>query len=91
MQWFSYLDKREVLQQEYSQPPILPSPHFRWVVKGGGCIRTVMFSYHTITTYNPRIRIMSEIKPWVKLTPSDFSHVIAGSVLTNVCGILTIS
>ena len=25
--------KREVLQQEYSQPPILPSPHFRWVVK----------------------------------------------------------
>ena len=32
MQWFSYLDKREVLQQEYSQPPILPSPHFRWVV-----------------------------------------------------------
>ena len=32
MQWISYLDKREVLQQEYSQPPILPSPHFRWVV-----------------------------------------------------------
>ena len=33
MQWFSYLDKREVLQQEYFQLPILPSPHFRWVVK----------------------------------------------------------
>ena len=32
MQWISYLDKREVLQQEYSQAPILPSPHFRWVV-----------------------------------------------------------
>ena len=29
---FSYIDKREVLQQEYSQPPILPSPHLRWVV-----------------------------------------------------------
>ena len=28
----SYNDKREVLQNEYSQPPILPSPHFRWVV-----------------------------------------------------------
>ena len=28
-----HLDEREVLQQEYSQPPILPSPHFRWVVK----------------------------------------------------------
>ena len=28
----SYIDKREVLQQEYSQPPILPSSHFRWVV-----------------------------------------------------------
>ena len=28
----SYLAKREVLQQEYSPPPILPSPHFRWVV-----------------------------------------------------------
>ena len=28
MQSFSYFDKREVLQQEYSQPPILPSPHF---------------------------------------------------------------
>ena len=27
MQYFSYSDKREVLQ-----PPILPSPHFRWVV-----------------------------------------------------------
>ena len=27
-----YLDKREVLQQEYSQHPILPSPHFRWVL-----------------------------------------------------------
>ena len=26
MQYFSYLDKREVLQPEYSQPPILPSP-----------------------------------------------------------------
>ena len=26
------IDKREVLQQEYSKPPILPSPHFRWVV-----------------------------------------------------------
>ena len=23
----------EVLKQECSQPPILPSPHFRWVVK----------------------------------------------------------
>ena len=33
MQWFSYHDKREVLQQEYSQLLILPSPHFRWVVK----------------------------------------------------------
>ena len=32
MQLFSYFDKREVLQQEYSQRPILPSPHFRWVV-----------------------------------------------------------
>ena len=28
----SYCDKREVLQQEYSQHTILPSPHFRWVV-----------------------------------------------------------
>ena len=32
MQLFSYLDEREVLQQEYSPPPILPSPHFHWVV-----------------------------------------------------------
>ena len=32
MQWFSYLDKREVFQQEYSQILIVPSPHFRWVV-----------------------------------------------------------
>ena len=35
MQNFSYLDKREVMQQEYSQSPILPSPHFRWVVNCG--------------------------------------------------------
>ena len=27
----SYLDKREVLQQKYSHPLILPSPHFWWV------------------------------------------------------------
>ena len=26
----SYIDKREVLQQEYSQPLILPSLHFRY-------------------------------------------------------------
>ena len=32
MQKFPYLDKRGVLQQEHSQPPILPSPHFQWVV-----------------------------------------------------------
>ena len=32
MQLLSYFDKREVLQQEYSQPPILPSSHFPWVV-----------------------------------------------------------
>ena len=32
VQLFSYFYKREVLQQEYSQPPKLPSPHFRWVV-----------------------------------------------------------
>ena len=33
MQYFTYFDKREVVQQEYSQPPILPSHHFRWIVK----------------------------------------------------------
>ena len=32
MHYFSDFDKREALQQEYSQPSILPSPHFRWVV-----------------------------------------------------------
>ena len=36
MQYVSHLDKKGVLQQEYSQPPILPSPHFRWVVNGPG-------------------------------------------------------
>ena len=29
---YIHLDNGEVLQQEYSQPPMLPS-HFRWVVK----------------------------------------------------------
>ena len=29
---FLFTDEREVLQQKYSQPPILPSPHFPWVV-----------------------------------------------------------
>ena len=33
MQKFSYIDKREVLQNEYSQPLILPSPQFWWEVK----------------------------------------------------------
>ena len=31
--FFSPFHKRVVLQQEYSQPPILPSAHFLWVVK----------------------------------------------------------
>ena len=39
MQLFLYLDKREVLQQEYSQPPILPSSHVRWVVNIPLCFR----------------------------------------------------
>ena len=33
MQLFLYVDKRGVLQQEYSQSPILPSPHFQCIVK----------------------------------------------------------
>ena len=32
MQYFRYTDKREVLQQEYSELPIFHSLHFRWVV-----------------------------------------------------------
>ena len=32
MQKLLYIDKREALQEEYSQPPILPSPHFLRVV-----------------------------------------------------------
>ena len=32
MHQLTYLDKREVLQQEYSQPSILHSPRFWWVV-----------------------------------------------------------
>ena len=34
----SYTDKREVLQQEYSQLPKLLSPHFRWAVKLCMCL-----------------------------------------------------
>ena len=32
MHQFAYVDKRKVLQQKYSQSPILPPPQFRWVV-----------------------------------------------------------
>ena len=32
MHYFHYTDKREVLQHDYSQHPILHSPHFRCVV-----------------------------------------------------------
>ena len=32
MPQLSYFDKRNVVKQEYPQLPILPSPHFRWVV-----------------------------------------------------------
>ena len=32
VQHFSHFDTRELLQQGYSQPQILPSPHFQWVV-----------------------------------------------------------
>ena len=39
---FSYTDKREVLQQEYSQPPILPFPHFRWVVNARRRVSSVV-------------------------------------------------
>ena len=44
------LVKREVLQQEYSQPPILPSPHFWWVVKPN---RTMLVS--TVPIYTLRL------------------------------------
>ena len=33
MQYVSYLDESEVLQQEYSQLTIFPSPYFQWVKK----------------------------------------------------------
>ena len=33
MEYFPHLNKKDVLQQEYSRPPILHSPHFNWVVK----------------------------------------------------------
>ena len=59
MQWFSYLGKREVWQQEYSQPAILPSPHFRWVVKDKNAhprfditVRSVCTSYLYVNNYN---------------------------------------
>ena len=45
MQWFSYLDNREVLQKEYSQRPILPSPQFQWVVN----IKCSCCDSHTVT------------------------------------------
>ena len=32
IQKFSYCDEREVLQQEYFQPPIFPFPHTQWVL-----------------------------------------------------------
>ena len=43
-----FLDKREVLQQEYSQLPILPSPHFLWVVNPN---RTMLVSTVPIYTF----------------------------------------
>ena len=55
MQWFSYLDKREVLQQEYFQPPIRPSPHFWWVVntEASLCIQYEQLKgRHTFTYYD---------------------------------------
>ena len=41
IQYLSYTDMREVLQQEYSQPLILPSPHFLLVVNAYIYIHTV--------------------------------------------------
>ena len=38
MQYFSHIDKSELLQHEYSQPPILPSLHFWWVVQRQGTL-----------------------------------------------------
>ena len=43
MQWFSYLDKREV---------ILPSPHFRWVVKHCALLenaKQIKANYHILS------------------------------------------
>ena len=51
MQHFSHFDKREVLQQEYSQPPILPSPHFRWVVNTLSRVHSLHLKETTIQEY----------------------------------------
>ena len=42
VQYFSYIDKMWVLQQEYSQPPVLPYPHFWWVVNCGSNVLTTL-------------------------------------------------
>ena len=45
------IDKRGLLQQKYSQPPILPSPHWQWVVNI--CIHTyiIIFIYMDMKWY----------------------------------------
>ena len=60
MQWFWYLDKREVLQQEYSKPPIHPSPHFRWVANGTIHAQSCWFGYFHIKVIRTNIRNTEE-------------------------------
>ena len=72
LQWFSYLEKREVLQQEYSQSPILPSPHFRWVVNPKvwlseqHTLAMRIFGQRTTQIRNARFQVLSQMKAPVR-------------------------
>ena len=76
MQKFSYLDKREVLQWEYSQPPILPSLHFRWVVK---CL---IYTYISISN----CKISGHNTPLVHRTDRSPTGLGQYNVLGEYCG-----
>ena len=86
---FSYIDKREVLLQEYSQPSILPSPNFQWVVNRFSAVNCIQFPPPRVAGSCPGKSCMAACPPPTPLNAPCPSHgpcsTLTGRWSTRTC------